>query len=144
VYETCNFFVTKYCRIALVRIQASFRSIKSLEQPCLAMRMVYSIIPPGPGFLHYQCSHAIDFLALSFTDMSCCHLDCSLYLQEEFDTHDPTEKSYFALHSLRTRSGVSEILGARDIIFALSDSGICTALSRGIAVLIATVPSLLF
>ncbi|GJM92756.1 hypothetical protein PR202_ga09251 [Eleusine coracana subsp. coracana] len=49
---------------------------------------------------------------------------------EEFDTHDSTEKSSFELTSLRDRSGVCEILGASDIIFALSASGICTALSR--------------
>ncbi|KAK3162289.1 hypothetical protein QOZ80_1BG0087790 [Eleusine coracana subsp. coracana] len=54
----------------------------------------------------------------------------NIQLQEEFDTHDSTEKSSFELPSLRDRSGVCEILGASDIIFALSASGICTALSR--------------
>nr|CAB3464905.1 unnamed protein product [Digitaria exilis] len=48
---------------------------------------------------------------------------------EEFDTHDPKENSSL-LPFLRKRSKIIEIVAARDIVFALSQAGICAAFSR--------------
>ncbi|KAG8056308.1 hypothetical protein GUJ93_ZPchr0002g25529 [Zizania palustris] len=48
---------------------------------------------------------------------------------EEFDTHDPKEMGAL-LPYLMKRSEIIEIVGASDIIFALSQSGVCAAFSR--------------
>ncbi|KAF7031328.1 hypothetical protein CFC21_042670 [Triticum aestivum] len=53
----------------------------------------------------------------------------NIQLQEEFDTYDPKENSSL-LPYLRKRSEIIEIVGARDIIFALSQLGVCAAFSR--------------
>ncbi|GJN14746.1 hypothetical protein PR202_gb01603 [Eleusine coracana subsp. coracana] len=53
----------------------------------------------------------------------------NIQLQEEFDTHDPKENSLL-LPYLRKRSKIIEIVAARDIVFALSQSGVCAAFSR--------------
>nr|ACG41087.1 hypothetical protein [Zea mays] len=53
----------------------------------------------------------------------------NIHLQEEFDTHDPKENTLL-LPYLRKRSKIIEIVAARDIVFALSQSGVCAAFSR--------------
>mmetsp|Transcript_29847 Transcript_29847/g.97196 ORF Transcript_29847/g.97196 Transcript_29847/m.97196 type:complete len:523 (-) Transcript_29847:230-1798(-) len=53
-----------------------------------------------------------------------------LRLQNEYDTHDVSAQSFLKLPFLRHRSRVVEIVGAHDIVFALSHSGVCTAFSR--------------
>ncbi|CAM0954954.1 unnamed protein product [Alopecurus aequalis] len=53
----------------------------------------------------------------------------NIQLQEEFDTHDPKENSAL-LPYVRKRSKIIEIVAARDIVFALSQSGVCAAFSR--------------
>uniref|UniRef100_A0A8I6WUB1 Transducin/WD40 repeat-like superfamily protein n=1 Tax=Hordeum vulgare subsp. vulgare TaxID=112509 RepID=A0A8I6WUB1_HORVV len=53
----------------------------------------------------------------------------NIQLQEEFDTYDPKENSSL-LPYLRKRSEIIEIVGARDIFFALSQLGVCAAFSR--------------
>lgn len=53
------------------------------------------------------------------------------YLQEEYDTHDPKGHSFLHLPFLRKRSKIIEIVAARDIVFALAQSGVCAAFSRG-------------
>jgi len=58
----------------------------------------------------------------------------NIQLQEEFDTHDPKENSLL-LPYLRKRSKIIEIVAARDIVFALSQSGVCAAFSRGMVCL---------
>ena len=52
-------------------------------------------------------------------------------LQEEYDTHDPKGPSSMVLPFLRKRSKIIEIVAARDIVFALAQSGVCAAFSRG-------------
>ncbi|AQK78757.1 putative sucrose-phosphatase 2 [Zea mays] len=47
---------------------------------------------------------------------------------EEFDTHDPKENTLL-LPYLRKRSKIIEIVAARDIVFALSQLGVCAAFS---------------
>ncbi|VFQ81107.1 unnamed protein product [Cuscuta campestris] len=54
----------------------------------------------------------------------------NIRLQEEYDTHDPKGYSPDALPFLRNRSKISEIIAARDIVFALAQSGLCAAFSR--------------
>lgn len=56
----------------------------------------------------------------------------NLIMQEEFDTYDPKENSLL-LPYLRKRSKIIEIVAARDIVFALAQSGICAAFSRGLS-----------
>eukprot|EP01018_Ginkgo_biloba_P004599 Gb_06373 [translate_table: standard] len=52
------------------------------------------------------------------------------YLQEEFDTHDPKAHWFLKLQFLKRRSKIIEIVAARDIVFALAQSGVCAAFSR--------------
>uniref|UniRef100_A0ACD5VSQ0 Uncharacterized protein n=1 Tax=Avena sativa TaxID=4498 RepID=A0ACD5VSQ0_AVESA len=53
----------------------------------------------------------------------------NIQLQEEFDTYDPKENRSL-LPFLSKRSEIIEIVGACDIIFALSQLGVCAAFSR--------------
>eukprot|EP01018_Ginkgo_biloba_P027738 Gb_19308 [translate_table: standard] len=50
--------------------------------------------------------------------------------EEEFDTHDPKAHWFLKLQFLKKRSKIIEIVAARDIIFALAQSGVCAAFSR--------------
>ena len=54
-----------------------------------------------------------------------------LFLQEEYDTHDPKGHCPVALPFLMKRTQVIEIVAAHDIVFALAHSGVCAAFSRG-------------
>ncbi|KAF2319317.1 hypothetical protein GH714_014633 [Hevea brasiliensis] len=54
----------------------------------------------------------------------------NIRLQEEYDTHDPKGHCSMVLPFLRKRSKIIEIVAARDIVFALLQSGICAAFSR--------------
>ncbi|XP_073016480.1 uncharacterized protein [Primulina eburnea] len=51
-------------------------------------------------------------------------------LQEEYDTHDPKGYCSLMLPFLKKRSKIIEIVAARDIVFALAQSGVCAAFSR--------------
>eukprot|EP00262_Sarcandra_glabra_P005995 TRINITY_DN1797_c0_g1_i1.p1 TRINITY_DN1797_c0_g1~~TRINITY_DN1797_c0_g1_i1.p1 ORF type:complete len:475 (+),score=55.71 TRINITY_DN1797_c0_g1_i1:325-1749(+) len=51
-------------------------------------------------------------------------------LQEEFDTHDPGAHWFLRLQFLKKRSKIIEIVAAKDVIFALAQSGLCAAFSR--------------
>mmetsp|Transcript_9688 Transcript_9688/g.22379 ORF Transcript_9688/g.22379 Transcript_9688/m.22379 type:complete len:429 (+) Transcript_9688:245-1531(+) len=48
----------------------------------------------------------------------------------EMDTHDP-KASNLKLSFLKKRSKITEIVAAKDVIFALAQSGVCVAYSRG-------------
>ncbi|RVW30712.1 hypothetical protein CK203_109712 [Vitis vinifera] len=50
--------------------------------------------------------------------------------KEEYDTHDPKGHCTLVLPFLRKRSKIIEIVAARDIVFALAQSGVCAAFSR--------------
>lgn len=52
-------------------------------------------------------------------------------MQEEYDTHDPKGHNLSSLPFLKKRSKIIEIVAARDIVFALAQSGVCAAFSRG-------------
>ncbi|XP_068664273.1 uncharacterized protein [Aristolochia californica] len=51
-------------------------------------------------------------------------------LQEEFDTYDPKAHWFLRLQFLKKRSKIIEIVAAKDVIFALAQSGLCAAFSR--------------
>ncbi|KAL6509395.1 hypothetical protein OROGR_022705 [Orobanche gracilis] len=51
-------------------------------------------------------------------------------VQEEYDTHDPKGFCSMLLPFLKKRSKIIEIVAARDIVFALAQSGVCAAFSR--------------
>ena len=54
----------------------------------------------------------------------------NLKLNNEYDTHDPDAQKHLELPFLKRRSKVVEIVAAKDIVFALTHSGICAAFSR--------------
>ncbi|KAG9138899.1 hypothetical protein Leryth_007520 [Lithospermum erythrorhizon] len=54
----------------------------------------------------------------------------NILLQEEYDTHDPKGHSSMVLPFLKKRSKIIEIVAARDIVFALAQSGMCAAFCR--------------
>ncbi|XP_047316157.1 uncharacterized protein LOC124919846 isoform X2 [Impatiens glandulifera] len=51
----------------------------------------------------------------------------NIQLQEEYDTHDPKGT---VLSFLKKRSKIIEIVASHDIVFALTQSGVCAAFSR--------------
>ncbi|XP_047264203.1 uncharacterized protein LOC107863559 isoform X2 [Capsicum annuum] len=54
----------------------------------------------------------------------------NIRLQEEYDTHDPKGHCAMVLPFIKKRSKIIEIVAARDVIFALAQSGVCAAFSR--------------
>jgi hypothetical protein len=52
-------------------------------------------------------------------------------VQEEFDTYDDNAHLFVKLQFLKRRSKIIEIVAAKDIIFALANSGLCAAFNRG-------------
>ncbi|XP_072972404.1 uncharacterized protein [Typha angustifolia] len=50
--------------------------------------------------------------------------------QEEFDTYDHNVHLFVKLQILKKRSKIIEIVAAKDVIFALAQSGLCAAFSR--------------
>ncbi|XP_072953639.1 uncharacterized protein [Typha angustifolia] len=51
-------------------------------------------------------------------------------MQEEFDAYDPDADPFLEVEALKTRTRIIEIVGAKDVIFALTLSGLCVAFSR--------------
>lgn len=51
-------------------------------------------------------------------------------MQEEFDTYDDNIHWFLKLQFLKKRSKIIEIVAAKDVIFALAQSGLCAAFSR--------------
>ncbi|KAG1358840.1 hypothetical protein COCNU_08G002860 [Cocos nucifera] len=54
----------------------------------------------------------------------------NIQLQEEFDTYDHNVNFFLRLQFLKKRSKIIEIVAAKDVIFALAQSGLCAAFSR--------------
>ncbi|THU66294.1 hypothetical protein C4D60_Mb05t12630 [Musa balbisiana] len=54
----------------------------------------------------------------------------NIQLQEEFDTYDHNVHWFLKLQFLKKRSKIIEIVAAKDVIFALAQSGLCAAFSR--------------
>ncbi|GFP92320.1 peptidyl-prolyl cis-trans isomerase fkbp43 [Phtheirospermum japonicum] len=55
----------------------------------------------------------------------------NIRLQEKYDTHDPNGYCSMSLPFLKKRSKIIEIVAARDIVFALAQSGVCVEVKPG-------------
>lgn len=83
--------------------------------------------------LNIQKSHALLFKHFEGLPGSISSALLTILLfQEEYDTHDPKGQCFLQLPFLRKRSKVIEIVAARGILFALTQSGVCAAFSRGL------------
>ncbi|KAL2317554.1 hypothetical protein Fmac_031430 [Flemingia macrophylla] len=112
------------------------RRITVSPRPCCGRRVVAKRRPrPVDGFVNSvkklqrrEISSNRD-RAFSMTDAQ--ERFRNIRLQEEYDTHDPKgPSSSVVLPFLRKRSKIIEIVAARDIVFALAQSGVCAAFSR--------------
>lgn len=59
----------------------------------------------------------------------CTHI--SGFHQAQYDTHNPEGHCSLVIPFLMKRTKVVEIVAARDIVFSLTQSGVCAAFSRG-------------
>ncbi|KAI6676035.1 hypothetical protein NL676_036831 [Syzygium grande] len=115
------------------------KRISASPRPCSGRRVLASKKRPrwwcgGDGFVNSvkklqrrEISSKRD-RAFSMTDAQ--ERFRNIRLQEEYDTHDPKGHCSMVLTFLRKRSKIIEIVAARDIIFALAQSGVCAAFSR--------------
>ncbi|KAJ4751076.1 Transducin/WD40 repeat-like superfamily protein [Rhynchospora pubera] len=109
------------------------RRISASPRPCNGRRIVARKRPRSEGvvnsvqkLMRREISSKRD---RSFSMSNAQERFRNIQLQEEFDTYDPKENSLL-LPYLRKRSKIIEIVAARDIVFALAQSGICAAFSR--------------
>ncbi|CAI9091932.1 OLC1v1027053C1 [Oldenlandia corymbosa var. corymbosa] len=111
------------------------RRITASPRPCSGRRVVAKKRPRGlDGFVNSvkklqrrEISSRRD-RAFSMSDAQ--ERFRNIRLQEEYDTHDPKGHTAVVLPFLRKRSKIIEIVAARDIVFALAQSGVCAAFSR--------------
>jgi hypothetical protein len=68
--------------------------------------------------------HGLDILYLHISHM------VKLAVQEEYDTYDDEVHFLVKLPFLCTRTKIIEIVAAKDVIFALAQSGLCAAFNR--------------
>ena len=52
-------------------------------------------------------------------------------MQKIFDMYDPEESKAFTVSFLRKRTRIVEIISATNLIFCLSQSGVCSVVDRG-------------
>ncbi|XP_020102171.1 uncharacterized protein LOC109719772 isoform X1 [Ananas comosus] len=109
------------------------RRIPISPRPCSGRRIVARKRPRVDGLVNTvrklqrrEISSARD---RAFSTSSAQERFRNFRLQEEFDTHDP-KGQFLQLPYLRKRSKIIEIVAARDVVFALAQSGICAAFSR--------------
>ncbi|KAL0316984.1 UNVERIFIED_CONTAM: hypothetical protein Sangu_2112700 [Sesamum angustifolium] len=112
------------------------RRITASPRPCCGRRVVAKKRPRGglDGFVNSvkklqrrEISSKRD-RAFSMSDAQ--ERFRNIRLQEEYDTHDPKGYCSLSLPFLKKRSKIIEIVAARDIVFALAQSGVCAAFSR--------------
>eukprot|EP00897_Mesotaenium_endlicherianum_P002321 jgi/Mesen1/2116/ME001515S01332 len=65
----------------------------------------------------------------------------NFWLQDEFDTFDPSAVQFQKLQFLKKRSRIVEIVAAQGLVFALAHSGACAAYNRGVAMPAARPPA---
>uniref|UniRef100_A0A1D1Z661 Lissencephaly-1 n=1 Tax=Anthurium amnicola TaxID=1678845 RepID=A0A1D1Z661_9ARAE len=103
-------------------------------RPCSNRRIVAGKRPRADGFVNsvkkLQRREICSKRDRSFSVSNAQERFRNIQLQEEFDTHDPKGHSFLLLPFLRKRSRIVEIVAARDIVFALAQSGVCAAFSR--------------
>ncbi|XP_008804634.1 uncharacterized protein LOC103717871 [Phoenix dactylifera] len=109
------------------------RRISVSPRPCSGRRILARKRPRADGFVNsvkkLQRREISSKRDRAFSMSNAQERFRNIQLQEEFDTHDPKEL-WSQLPFLRKRSKIIEIVAARDIVFALAQSGICAAFSR--------------
>ncbi|KAL3650370.1 hypothetical protein CASFOL_006773 [Castilleja foliolosa] len=112
------------------------RRITANPRPCSGRRVVAKKRPRGglDGIVNsvrkLQRREISSKRDRSFTMSDAQERFRNIRLQEEYDTHDPKGFCPLSLPFLKKRSKVIEIVAARDIVFALAQSGVCAAFSR--------------
>ncbi|MQM08941.1 hypothetical protein Taro_041803 [Colocasia esculenta] len=103
-------------------------------RPCCNRRIVARKRPRSDGFVNtvkkLQRREICSRRDRAFSTSNAQERFRNIRLQEEYDTHDPKGHSYLQLPFLKKRSRIVEIVAAQDIVFALSQSGVCAAFSR--------------
>ncbi|KAL3653375.1 hypothetical protein CASFOL_003056 [Castilleja foliolosa] len=112
------------------------RRISASPRPCFGRRVVAKKRPRGglDGFVNsvkkLQRREISSKRDRSFSMSDAQERFRNISLQEEYDTHDPKGYCPMSLPFLKKRSKIIEIVAARDIVFALAQSGVCAAFSR--------------
>ncbi|KAL7146657.1 hypothetical protein ABFS83_06G056000 [Erythranthe nasuta] len=111
------------------------RRITASPRPCSGRRVVAKKRPRGglDGFVNsvkkLQRREISSKRDRSFSMSDAQERFRNIRLQE-YDTHDPKGYCSMSLPFLKKRSKIIEIVAARDIVFALAQSGVCAAFSR--------------
>ncbi|CAK9145873.1 unnamed protein product [Ilex paraguariensis] len=111
------------------------RRITASPRPCCGRRVVAKKRPRGgnDGFVNsvrkLQRREICSKRDRAFSMSDAQERFRNIRLQEEYDTHDP-KNCAMVLPFLSKRSKIIEIVAARDIVFALAQSGVCAAFSR--------------
>lgn len=112
------------------------RRITASPRPCCGRRVVAKKRPRGgvDGFVNsvkkLQRREICSKRDRAFSMSDAQERFRNIRLQEEYDTHDPKGHCAMVLAFLKKRSKIIEIVAARDIVFALAQSGVCAAFSR--------------
>ncbi|KAL6503808.1 hypothetical protein OROGR_025731 [Orobanche gracilis] len=112
------------------------RRITASPRPCSGRRVVAKKRPRGnlDGFVNsvkkLQRREISSKRNRSFSMSDAQERFRNICLQEEYDTYDPKGRSPSSLQFLKRRSKVIEIVSARGIVFALTQSGVCAAFCR--------------
>ncbi|KAL6531186.1 hypothetical protein OROHE_014255 [Orobanche hederae] len=112
------------------------RRITASPRPCSVRRVVAKKRPRGglDGFVNsvkkLQRREISSKRDRSFSMRDAQERFRNICLQEEYDTYDPKGRSPSSLQFLKRRSKVIEIVAARGIVFALTQSGVCAAFCR--------------
>ncbi|XP_039145983.1 uncharacterized protein LOC120283380 isoform X1 [Dioscorea cayenensis subsp. rotundata] len=103
-------------------------------RPCSGRRIVARKRPRPDGFVNtvkkLQRREISSRCDRSFSMADSQERFRNIQLQEAYDTYDPKQQSFSRLPCLCKRSKVTEIVAAHDIVFALTQSGVCAAFSR--------------
>ncbi|KAJ7950150.1 Transducin/WD40 repeat-like superfamily protein [Quillaja saponaria] len=110
------------------------RRISASPRPCSGRRVLAKKRPCTDGFLNsvkkLQRREISSKPDRAFTISNAQERFRNMRLMEEYDTHDPKGHCSPVLPFLMKRTKVIEIVAARDIVFALAQSGVCAAFSR--------------
>ncbi|KAK1264928.1 hypothetical protein QJS04_geneDACA016950 [Acorus gramineus] len=110
------------------------RRISVSPRPCNGRRILAKKRPRVEGFVNsvrkLQRREICSKRDRAFSMSNAQERFRNIQLQEEFDTHDSKGDCILNLPFLKRRSKIIEIVAARDIVFALAQSGVCAAFSR--------------
>ncbi|KAL5711553.1 hypothetical protein ACHQM5_021990 [Ranunculus cassubicifolius] len=110
------------------------RRISVSPRPCSGRRVLAKKRPRLDGFVNsvkkIQRREICSRRDRSFSMSNAQERFRNITLQEEYDTYDPKEHCSASHPFLKKRTRIIEIVAARDIVFALAQSGVCAAFSR--------------